>query len=66
MFYAAMMFDDDPWGENEWGAEDDGMGFGVDVAVGDDDDEDMEDRLDPALEGMGSDIEEIEEEEREL
>jgi hypothetical protein len=54
---------DDQWGENEWGAEDDGMGFGTDINMG----EDAEDEgTDPELEGMGSDVEEIEEEEREF
>ncbi|MDG1950433.1 MAG: hypothetical protein P8J32_06505 [bacterium] len=54
---------DDQWNENEWGAEDDGMGFGTDVKLGEDS---KEEEKDPELAGMGSDIEAPVEEEREL
>lgn len=55
--------DNDQWGENEWGAEDDGMGFGTDINMGENAEEEG---VEPELEGMGSDVEEVEEEEREL
>lgn len=54
---------DDQWSENEWGAEDDGMGFGTDVKLGE---EAKEGEKDTELTGMGSDIEAPVEEEREL
>jgi hypothetical protein len=60
-----MMNNDEDPKEDHWAAEDDGMGFGVDVHVGEEAKEDAE-AVDPETEGMGSDVEAPVEEEREL